>query len=357
MKRNYSERSLLILSFLLFTIQICAQNEPTESKAKLEINGFQEQLNVGNEALDKGFYTSAKSKITTLERLIGRIKTRDPQYNTSPLEAQLETFKTRYSEESSASEAKKAADTDRFGKNVETQNKLDIVTRTKSLSEEESTELLGLDISTINLERYVESVEEYATSAQKEDLPRLKSLMTDVPIVQEALIHYEKFENQKRYWKTVATLFPASSLIKETSNKFEELDKEVGGEEGVKTTSKSQYGDYIKSKKMPPAVVKDTQAENIIIKVYEEEGKKQGYDRKLVKINLLESDWTILTNKYTSVIVGRKRSAAIVFKNNKTGECTMYRFFEVYQQYNGSGYSNGEGTSTTEELIPCENVK
>ena len=357
MKRNYFERGLLILTFLLFTFQMYAQNETIESKAKLEIDSFQEQLKVGNASLDKGFYTSAKGKITTLERLIDKIKTRDPQYNTSQLEGQLETFKTRYSEESSASDAKKTADTERFGKNVETQNKLDVVTRTKSLSEEESAELLGLDISTINLERYIESVEEYATSAQKEDLPRLKSLMTEVPIVQEALIHYEKFEDQKRYWKTVATLFPTSSLIQETSNKFEELDKEVGGKEGVANTAKAQYGDYIKNKKMPPAVVKDAQAENIIIKVYEEEGKKQGYDRTLVKINLLESDWTILTNKYTSVIVGRKRSAAIVFKNNKTGECTMYRFFEVYQQYNGSGYSNGEGTSTTEELIPCENVK
>ncbi|MEZ4928895.1 MAG: hypothetical protein R2777_02635 [Chitinophagales bacterium] len=350
-------KKIIILSLLILsTIKIYAQME-TNSPAKIQINGFNQQLKIANESIDKGFFKNAESKIGTLERMLTSIKTKDPNYNTSSLEQQLEDFKVRCSSGKAADIEQKAAAKEQYYSNIKTKDVLDIITRTNSLSQEDADELLALDISSIDMSSYQRFVEELSGRTLSTDLPNLKSLMTDVPIVQEALIHYNRFTDQKRYWQTVSKLMPNSVAINETYQKFEALDKELGGEAGVKSKAKEQYAVYLKNKTMPKAVVKDANAEAIIKKAYEEEGVKQGYNRSLIKINLLESDWTILTQKYTGAILGRKRAAAIAFKNNKTGECVMYRFFEVYQQYNGSGYSNGSGTSTTEELIPCENIK
>lgn len=346
-----------LLVCLLISTQIFSQMDKNSSKAKIQINGFEQQLKVANEAVDNGFYKNAEGKIGTLERMLQSIKKKDPAYNTSDLERQFEDFKKRCSAEKSETLTQRANEKEQYYNNIKATDKLDVITRTKSLNEEDAKELLAIDVSTIDMSRYQRVVEEFSVTTQSTDLPTIKSLITEVPIVQEALIHYNRFVDQKRYWQTVSKLIPNSAKIKETYLKYEALDKELGGEAGVKSKAKAQYADYLKNKTMPRAAVKDAAAEAIIKKAYEEEGRKQGYNRSLVKINLLESDWTILTKKYTGVIVGRKRAAAIAFKDNKTGECKMYRFFEVYQQYNGSGYSNGEGTSTTEELIPCENIK
>ena len=326
------------------------------SKAKILAIGFEKQMEVANKALEQNHFISAESKIMTLERILSNIKEKDPSFDASHLEKQFTDFKMRCHAGKSDSETSKANDKEQFLKNVDTKNQLDIIERSTSLSEVEASQLLALDISTIDIDRYQDTAEEYAVNAVNDDLPRLKSLITEVPIVQEALIHYNRFVDKKRYWQTVSILIPNSNVLKETYLKFEALDKELGGEEGVKSKAKTQYMEYLNNIKMPKAVVKEATAESIIKKAYEEEGRKQGYNRTLIKINLLENDWTVLTKPYTGVIVGRKRSAAIAFKNNKTGECILYRFFEVYQQYNGSGYSNGEGTSTNEEPIPCENI-
>jgi hypothetical protein len=326
------------------------------SKAKILVNAFEKQIEVANKALDQNFFKTAEGKIGYLEKSLANIKTKDPSYDTSSLEKNLEDLKARCNSKKTETLDTRAKDKEQYYNNIKVKDKLDIILNTKSLSEEEATELLALDISTIDTSRYQRVIEEWTDTAVSTDLPNIKSLITEVPIVQEALIHYNKFVNQKRYWKTVSELLPNSSAIKETSLKYEALDTELGGEEGVKSKAKAQYTEYLKNKKMPKAVVKDAAAEAIIKKAYEEESRKQDYNRTLIKINLLENDWTILTKPYTGVIVGRKRAAAIAFKDNKTGECNLYRFFEVYQQYNGSGYSNGEGTSTTQELIPCENI-
>ena len=327
------------------------------SRAKILVNAFEKQIEVANKALDQNFFKTAEGKIGSLERSLESIKQKDPDFDTSNLEKQLDDLKNRCGANKDETLTTRANQKDQYYNNIKVNEKLDVITRTKSLSEEEASELLALDISTMDMSRYQRVVEEFSEITLSRDLPNIKSLMDETPIVQEVLIHYNRFSDQKRYWQTVSKLIPNSDVIKNTYTQFETVDKELGGEAGVKAKAKAQYGEYLKNKTMPKAVTTDVTASAIIKKAYEDEGRKQGYNRTLIKINLLENDWTILTKKYTGVIVGRKRAAAIAFKDNNTGECSMYRFFEVYQQYNGSGYSGGEGTSTTQELIPCENIK
>ncbi|MCB0462096.1 MAG: hypothetical protein R2816_00065 [Flavobacteriaceae bacterium] len=327
------------------------------SRAKILVNAFEKQIEVANKALDQNFFKTAEGKIGALERSLESIKQKDPDFDISNLEKQLSDLKIRCGATKDKTLTTRANDKEHYYNNIKISDKLDVITRTKSLSNEDASELLALDISTIDMSRYQRVVEEFSEMTLSRDLPNLKSLIDETPIVQEVLIHYNRFSDQKRYWQTVSKLMPNSDIIKNTYLKYEAVDKELGGEAGVKSKAKAQYGEYLKNKTMPKAVTHDATAEAIIKKAYEDEGRRQGYNRTLIKINLLENDWTILTKKYTGVIVGRKRAAAIAFKDNKTGECSMYRFFEVYQQYNGSGYSNDEGTSTTQELIPCENIK
>jgi hypothetical protein len=327
------------------------------SRAKILVNAFEKQIEVANKALDQNFFKTAEGKIGSLERSLESIKQKDPDFDTSNLEKQLADLKNRCGANKEETLTTRANEQEQYYNNIKVNEKLDVITRTKSLSEEEASELLALDISTIDMSRYQRVVEEFSEMTLSRDLPNIKSLMDETPIVQEVLIHYNRFSNQKRYWQTVSKLIPNSDVIKSTYTQFETVDKELGGEAGVKAKAKAQYGEYLKNKTMPKAVSTDATAIAIIKNTYEEEGRKQGYNRTLIKINLLENDWTILTKKYSGVIVGRKRAAAIAFKDNNTGECSMYRFFEVYQQYNGSGYSGEEGTSTTQELIHCENIK
>lgn len=327
------------------------------SRAKILVNAFEKQIEVANKALDQNFFKTAEGKIGTLERSLESIKQKDPDFDTSNLEKQLADLKIRCGANKEETLTIRANQKEQYYNNIKISDKLDVITRTKSLSNEDASELLALDISTIDMSRYQRVVEEFSETTLSRDLPNLKSLIDETPIVQEVLIHYNRFSDQKRYWQTVSKLMPNSQVINNTFLQYEAVDKELGGEAGVKAKAKAQYGEYLKNKTMPKAVITDATAFAIIKKAYEDEGRKQGYNRTLIKINLLENDWTILTKKYTGVIVGRKRAAAIAFKDNNTGECSMYRFFEVYQQYNGSGYSGEEGTSTTQELIPCENIK
>ena len=326
------------------------------SRAKILINAFEKQIAVANKALEQNFFKTAEGKISALERSLASIKKKDPSYNTTDLQQKLEDLKIRCGANRDETLTKRSNDKEQYYANVKTKNSLDDIRYTRGLSEEEANQLLALDISTIDMSEYQTSIEKQVDKTLNKDLPTIKARITEVPIVQEALIHYNKFVAQKRYWQTVSKLMPNSDLIKKVLSKYEVLDTELGGEAGVKSSAKEQYTEYIKNKKMPKAVVKDAAAESIIKKAYEDEGRRQGYNRTLKKINLLEGDWTILTKKYTGVIVGRKRSAAIAFKDNKTGECILYRFFEVYQQFTGSGYGNGKGTSTNQEPIPCENI-
>lgn len=326
------------------------------SRAKILVNAFEKQIEVANKALDQNFFKTAEGKISSLERSLESIKQKDPSFDTSTLKQKLDDLKARCSANRTETLDTRAEQKEQYYNNIKVKDKLDIITRTKGLSDENASELLALDISSIDMTEYQHTVEEFSETTLSIDLPNIKSLMNNTPIVQEVLIHYNRFTDQKRYWQTVSKLIPNSNKIKETYLKFEALDKELGGEVGVKAKAKAQYTEYLKNKTMPKAVTTDATAIAIIKKAYEDEGRKQGYNRTLIKINLLETDWTILTKPYTGVIVGRKRAAAIAFKDNKTGECSMYRFFEVYQQFNGSGYSGGEGTSTTQELIPCENI-
>ncbi len=61
-----------------------------KNKAIILINAFEKQLKVAYNAIDEKQFITAENKVSTLIRSLKIIKKKDPLYNTSNLEKQLE---------------------------------------------------------------------------------------------------------------------------------------------------------------------------------------------------------------------------------------------------------------------------
>ncbi len=348
--------STALLLFII-SLQVFSQTDLSYSgPAKLLVNNFPLQLKTATESLDKGFFISVESKITTMERLIANIKKKDPSFNTSNMEQELSGIKSRLNTDKTAAAEKLKNNTKQLHANIEAGQKLDKL-EASGISQADADELLSIDISTIDMQQYEELLEERSISVKETDLPTLKSRIMNTPIIQETLIWYEKFIDQKRLWATATKLMPKSTSISTTYQKFVALDAELGGIENVKAKAKERYQVRLKTMKMPPAAIKDAAIEQVFRTAFIDDHKNAKGTKTILKINLTDAGWTTLYNKLTGIVMARRRSAAIAFKENETGECVLYREFQIIQEYTGSGFGRAKGTSNTAETILCENIQ
>jgi len=232
----------------------------------------------------------------------------------------------------------------------------------KFLSESTVTQELADKVIAANKDYrgYSNDVEEiiFRTKSVDRNLSRLKVNLSEGAHNETIESHFKVLNSKKLFWQTAATILPEDAAIVSASKKYNDFSKTAGSFEDVKSTSKAFQNQKLADKKMPTAVITDTKLESIFKAAFNNESKDTNWDRTLLKINITDRAWTIIKNKYTGAILGRKQFAAIAFKDNKNGECRLYINYHIYQQYNGSGYNDfaiGKSDMASDSFL-CENV-
>ena len=153
------------------------------------------------------------------------------------------------------------------------------------------------------------------------------------------------------YWETAMELMPEEPAFKQNFDIASQLVAEMGTLEDVKSKSKASLNKRLSDVKIPAAVRKDPNTENIFKKAFIAEG----WNETIATVHLRDTDWRIVKHPNTGVILGRSQTASIATKN-QSGDCILY-LFTIIQDYNGSGYqSNARRSSHNAVPMACENI-
>lgn len=334
------------------------------SRAKILINAFDKQIEVANKALEQNRFKTAEGKISSLQRSLESIKKKDPSYDISHLEQKLNDLKVRCGENKDETLTKRSNDKEKYYANVDANNIMSDYVRSSYLPREDAEALSKIDVSQLDMDKYRISMVGGTETAIERNGDEFQGVIDRHRVKVgnsypgEAEKAYERFLDQKRYYDYAVKFFPGELVLEKVQKKFQSLFDELGDIENIKKEAVANGVKELGSRKIPEAVTNNPNLKKIITQAFNDESKNTKWDRTILKVNILDKDWTVIRKELTGVLIGRKRFAAIAFKDNKTGKCLMYRSYHIYQQYNGSGYnsfSTGTSNMTSVEVL-CKNI-
>lgn len=374
----------ILLLILTLTTSLTAQDKDYKGPAKMHLSTFWRQAEVFKNG--KGTETN----ITNMEKAIAGVKEKDPAYNTSAMEEEFKTRKSEiekkqanedahYNEKKNAIDAKneKTRQITQMFNDVtgcvqipyphEEKGIADFKTRVKSIIERK-------DILDAFKERY-------------KDDPYLETLVNELKSGSDVTLNREinnialsinspygnasseetdfkatlnKIQGIQAYWEAAQQMFPEIPECSEAVKKCNELTNKYGTVEKIKAVSKANLFAEIKSRKLPPPVVKDAKLEQIFIDGF---NKKYGpaYNAKAIKAVLTQDGWTTERNAITGIVTGRNRTGKIAYKTTEgDGKCYLLsNNIFIYEEYIGGSFTNTQviynGLGGDEML--CENIK
>lgn len=109
--------------------------------------------------------------------------------------------------------------------------------------------------------------------------------------------------------------------------------------------------------KMPPAKMNDKKLEKEMIQLIQSsETFKTRIKSKIVKLNIIDSDWYIRRNEITGAILHRYIRAAIAVKDN-SGTCSVWDLVTFQQDYIGNKFQKTKFDGVGDNFkINCENI-
>lgn len=311
-------------------------------------------------------YNLYYSNISSAETNLRNIKMRDASYNTQPLEAELEKYKT-----------------EQQANNDQRQNSRDLASNTvrfmSDLFKLDQTGYLASGNMEADIPKHQEKLQAFSDKvtqflASNPDQARIKDweghATQDAGAVPEKVAEYEKSINENTskwgltthrelvgmeiYWSAVVKIFPNLPLPSTALQSVKAALSRLGTEAQMLAKFNKNEAEKMKNTKMPVAVTVNPALEAEFKKAFAE----TGWGESIVKINLLTRDWNTLYHNITGNIIGRAQEAAIAAKQ-KDGNCILYSF-SIVQEYTGAGkygaskrYSHG----VIADKFLCENAK
>ena len=131
--------------------------------------------------------------------------------------------------------------------------------------------------------------------------------------------------------------------------------QKIGSLDKLGSKAAANNAEQIKNTLLPTAVMKDAVAEKMMVDAFNKRYTAE-YKGTAIKAIILQSDWHTVRNELTSIITGRQRQFAIVYKGTD-GKCNLIKSIYLYQEYNGSTYTNTSAAYAqgSYEML-CENV-
>ena len=313
--------------------------------------------------------------VATLEAKLKMVKQKDPAYKTDKMEAEITKWKNKAGSAATTEQPKED-----FTNLSPTRKSLKADELLRKLFDEVNIDVSRstLPVIEFRFKEYSDKVEQYIslnTKPKESDARRIKTIIEkhvyatnqDITNIEnskaanitpeDATVNFYLAKYNQLYWDAAVKLFPEEASFADEYKLITELVNKNGSLESMKAGMNKNNEEGIKSRKLPPAVMKDANAEKMIIdafnKVY-----ASGYKGTATKAITLQSEWHPVKNELTSVIIGRQRQFAIVYKGGD-GKCYLVNSIYLYQEYNGGGYANSTAryaASPGSEML-CENVK
>lgn len=361
----------ILLIAVLCILHTQAQDFIYEGPAKLEVRSF--WINAMGIAKTGKFAEG----VAMLEAKLAMVKEKDPAYKTDKMEAEILKWKAKISGSGTSSSGAGATSNNAALSPTQKSIKADKLMR--SLFVETPLRVNNSDIPVIEFrfKEYNDKLQElvdlntrpnasdvkyiktyiqssmYGTNQVIGNVEAVKSTNGDMNGITQ---NYYLAKYHQLYWAAAQKIFPEEADYADEYKKITALVDANGSLEDMKAGRTKNNAEKVKNTKLPAAVIKDAAAEKMMIdafnKVY-----KSDYKGTAAKAIILQSDWHSVRNELTGIITGRQRQFAVVVNGND-GKCYLVKSIYLYQEYNGSAYTNtiAKYAEYPNEML-CENAK
>ena len=300
---------------------------------------------------------------------IGHIRRRDPEFDTKPLESEVQPFIDAAVNAVNAHNARIADKISNAAKDGEGCGGVFMADHTVEIRstgdlkkdiENHKQQLLDYNAKVARLKAANSQglgtcekfIRDRLSNSREFILKKIKEARTENEIT--VMYAYRDLLGQEAYWKAITLIYPemegGTSLYKMVTDTLQAL----GALEDVIVASRKKKMERLKAYFMPKAVTNNASMED----EFREAFSNEGWNEKIIRINLLTRDWSIIRNQLTGAILCRTQMAAIVAKQ-QAGNCVLY-IFTLKQNYNGSSYSTVSSRYSHDVLeneFLCENAR
>lgn len=306
------------------------------------------------------------SNISSAETNLRNIKMRDPNYDTKPLEAELDKYKAEQQGNNSQRETTRdiAANTIRFLSDL---FESDQTSYSSNLDLEQ-----GIPAHQEKLQAFTDKVNQFLASNPDQSIIKSKEALATqkANYVAKTVDNYEKSINENTskagltthrelvgmevYWSAMVKVFPNLPAPVTALQSVKAALTRLGSEAQMLAKFQKNETEKMKNTKMPVAAAVNPALEADFKKVI----AIMGWKESVVKINLLNQDWSTLYHSITGNIIARTQEAAVVAKKND-GNCILYSI-TIVQEYTGAGKygaSKHYADGVLADKFLCENAK
>lgn len=283
------------------------------------------------------------SNISSAETNLRNINMRDPKYDTKPLEAELDKYKA---EKQGASD-QKVASRDLAASTISFLSDLfesDQTSFPSNLNLEQ-----GIPAHQEKLQAFSDKVNQFLASSPDQSVIKSKEAIAtqkanfaagEVAKLEKSinentskfgLITHRELVALDIYWASLVKIFPNLPAPAAASQAIKAALARLGTEAQMLAKFNKNEVEKMKNTKMPVAATVNPALEADFKRVIAEMGWKES----VVKINLLNRDWTTLYHSVTGNIIARTQQAAVAAKKND-GNCILYTI-TIVQEYTGAG--------------------
>lgn len=343
---------LILIPLLIFAFQIVifAQETPTGKKFAEDFWKF----------LNEGRLVAAEGRLDSIKR-------REPNFDASKMEKALADAKEKKAGD-------KAAAKDSLMAKVNAGNNLNELFQSRVIQADSSSTSAGIKAE---IEKYAKMADEVAKTDRasiERDLQRsLESLKRDLTSDNEKNAELIKRTNQttdakgaetfyyelllrQSYWDTARRIFPDDADIKKAYDSITASINGLGTPEQRAKNAEKNLNAKIDAERLPRAGQNNPTLEKQFQNAFINMVQARNLSYTFLKSVLVSTDYGIVRNQLTGIVLGRYLIGAIAFKD-KDGKCKQGRF-RIDQNYVGSSFSGswrGDFADFTHEMR-CENV-
>jgi hypothetical protein len=340
---------------------------------KMYVTNYYKQAEDAKKNIEKQAFSTAQNKIEQMGNSLEKIKTKDPSYNTTAMEAEVKNFKA-------------AMETEKY--NLE---KGKVEGDNKAANEQAAYKILGEIFGMQNLDfrsdefplramivqKHKASMESYlslTTKASAATLEGFRKKNTDFFLTHTNMT-LKKIENfvptatgtdwvegiyyslqyHQSLWNAAQKIYPTETEFADMYKKVTTMVDKLGSMEKMKGKGSAAELAVIKNRKLPVSNVKDTKLEKVLTDGF---NNSFGTKATALKAVLVQNGWTTLRNSISGIVTGRERSAKLAYKS-KDGKCYLLEdYIFIREEYIGNSFTNTKAIFNGlfgQEML-CENV-
>jgi len=362
------------LSLMLLCVSIgfgmFAQDTEYAGPAKMYVGFYYRDAAVARESIEAGSVNSAQMKITSLQKYVGQINEKDPNYSTASMEAEISEFKKQLLVVEEAKAQRIVDQHDAQWSDLYLKQDLDYLFKDANLQvghnnmEFAQKRLDEFKAKTENVlsktktapEDYVRYISRFNTTMDQ-FYTRNADLLDDVNNVEEFKPAFFELQLYEAYWDAAQKIYPNEKEFADAYTKILTYRKSVGTLDDVKDVADQNTAEKIKNRKMEVPAMRDAGLEKFVMDAFNATFKHD-YGTTL-RVVLTQNDWSIEQNALTDAVIGRHKASQISYKGSD-GKCYLLSgVMYIHEEYIGDRFTERkivyDGLGGQEML--CENVE